>query len=120
MACEHIIAGITRSVPVTKPIKAMLDPYNPTGSTLHVSFNTSKSDRWETNGPPPKCQINWVILDSDWEAEFCRVVEKHPRVRAYVKNHNLGLDVHYRYGSETRHYRPDFIVKVDDGDRKST
>jgi type III restriction enzyme len=55
-----------------------------------------------------------VILDSDWEAEFCRVVEAHPRVRAYVKNHNLGLDVPYRYGSEMRIYRPAFIVLVDD------
>jgi type III restriction enzyme len=36
-------------------------------------------------------------------------------VRAYVKNHNLGLEVPYRYGSETRRYLPDFIVLVDDG-----
>jgi hypothetical protein len=54
-----------------------------------------------------------VILDSEWEAEFCRVAESHPKVRAYVKNHNLGLEVPYRYGSETRKYRPDFIVLVD-------
>ena len=93
----------------------MLDPYNPTGSTAHVSFNTSKTERWDTAGPPPKCHLNWVILDSDWEAEFCRVAEAHPRVLAYVKNHNLGLDVPYRYGSEMRTYRPDFIVRVDDG-----
>jgi type III restriction enzyme len=56
-----------------------------------------------------------VILDSDWEAEFCRVAESHPQVKAYVKNHSLGLEVPYRYGSETRKYRPDFIVLVDDG-----
>jgi hypothetical protein len=36
-------------------------------------------------------------------------------VQAYVKNHNLGLEVPYRYGSETRRYLPDFIVLVDDG-----
>jgi type III restriction enzyme len=36
-------------------------------------------------------------------------------VKAYVKNHNLGLEVPYRYGSETRRYFPDFIVMVDDG-----
>jgi type III restriction enzyme len=36
-------------------------------------------------------------------------------VRAYVKNHNLGLEVPYRYGSEMRKYLPDFIVLVDDG-----
>jgi type III restriction enzyme len=56
-----------------------------------------------------------VILDSDWEAEFCRVAESHPKVYAYVKNHNLGLEVPYRFGSEMRIYRPDFIVLVDDG-----
>jgi len=55
------------------------------------------------------------VLDSDWEAEFCRVAESHPNVIAYTKNHNLGLEVPYRYGSETRKYLPDFIVLVDDG-----
>ena len=55
------------------------------------------------------------MLDSDWEAEFCRVAEGHPQVRAYVKNHNLGLEVPYRYGSEARTYLPDFVVLVDNG-----
>jgi type III restriction enzyme len=43
------------------------------------------------------------------------VAEAHPKVLAYVKNHNLGLEVPYRYASEIRKYRPDFIVQVDDG-----
>ena len=90
----------------------LLDPYNSTGSTAHVNFNT-KTDRWETDAR--RCHLNWVILDSDREGEFCRVVESHPRVLAYVKNHNLGFEVPYRYGSESRKYRPDFIVRVDDG-----
>jgi type III restriction enzyme len=114
MACERITAGITRAEEGRRPIKAVLDPYNPTGSTIHVNFNTSKTFRWETNFR--RCHINWVILDSDWEAEFCRVAEAHPQVRAYVKNHNLGLEVPYRYASESRMYRPDFIVLVDDGE----
>ena len=113
MACSRITAGITRKFVGERPIKAVLDPYNPTGSTQHVNFNTSKTTRWETDAR--RCHVNWVILDSDWEAEFCRVAEAHPRVRAYVKNHNLGLEVPYRYGSETRKYLPDFIVLVDDG-----
>jgi type III restriction enzyme len=113
MACERITAGITRALADERPIKAVLDPYNPTGSTIHVKFNTSKTDRWQTDAR--RCHINWVILDSDWEAEFCRVAESHPRVKAYVKNHNLGLEVPYRYGSEMRIYLPDFIVLVDDG-----
>ena len=32
-----------------------------------------------------------------------------------MKNHNLGLEVPYRYGSRTAFYLPDFIVRVDDG-----
>jgi type III restriction enzyme len=115
MACERITKGITAAFSDKRPIKAVLDPYNPVGSTTHVRFNTSRTSRWETGGPPPKCHINWVVLDSGWEAELCRVAESHPRVHAYVKNHNLGLEVPYRYGSETRKYLPDFIVRVEDG-----
>ena len=113
IACERITNAITSAHSETCPVKAVLDPYNPTGSTRHVAFNTTKTLRWQTS--PNLCHINWAILDSDWEAEFCRVVEEHPRVRAYVKNHNLGFEVPYRFGSETRRYLPDFIVKVDDG-----
>ena len=115
MACNRITAGITQAFIGNNPIKALLDPYNPVGSTKNVRFNTSKESRWDTKGPPPKCHINWVMLDSDWEAEFCRVAESHPKVKAYVKNHSLGFEVPYRYGSGMRKYLPDFIVLVDDG-----
>lgn len=113
MACNKIAAGITRRFLGEQPLKALLDPYNPVGSSAHVRFNTSRPDRWETSSK--SCHVNWVVLDSDWEGEFCRVAESHPKVRAYVKNHNLGLEVPYRFGSETRKYFPDFIVLVDDG-----
>jgi type III restriction enzyme len=113
MACNRITAGITAALAGERPIKAMLDPYNPVGSTAYVRFNTSRTLRWQTD--PARCHVNWVVLDSDWEGEFCRVAESHPRVKAYVKNHNLGLEVPYRYGSEVRRYLPDFIVLVDDG-----
>ena len=46
---------------------------------------------------------------------MCRVIEAHPRVRAYVKNHNLGFTIPYRRASDSRNYVPDFIVLVDDG-----
>jgi type III restriction enzyme len=113
MACNKITSAITRQFIGDRPIKALLDAYNPTGSTSYVRFNTSKADRWETSSN--HCHVNWVILDSDWEAEFCRVAESHPHVRAYVKNHNLDFEVPYQYGSESRRYRPDFIVLIDDG-----
>jgi len=113
IACNRITAAITAAFAGERPMKAVLDSYNPVGSTAHVRFNTSRTHRWQTD--PTKCHVNWVVLDSDWEAELCRVAESHPRVKAYVKNQGLGLEVPYRYGSETRRYLPDFIVVVDDG-----
>lgn len=113
MACQRITNAITRAYMGSRPVMAMLNAYEPTGSTRHVKFNTSRETLWQTS--PEKCHVNWVVFDSDWEAEFCRVAESHPQVRAYVKNHNLGFQVPYRYGSEVRNYIPDFIVIVDDG-----
>jgi type III restriction enzyme len=113
IACEKITAAITRTQIGRRPIKAVLDPYNPIGTSAHVSFNTSKTDRWETSAK--RCHVNWAILDSDWEGEFCRIAEEHPKVLGYVKNHGLGFEVPYRFGSDVRRYRPDFIVLVDDG-----
>ncbi len=112
-ACDRITAAIVTAESGRHAVKAVLDPYNPTGSTMHVRFNTSKTSRWQTS--PDRCHINWVILDSDWEAEFCRVAEAHPKVVAYVKNQGLGFEVPYRRGSETHKYLPDFIVRLDDG-----
>jgi type III restriction enzyme len=68
-ACERIAAAITASLVGERPIKAVLAPYNPTGSTAHVNFTTSKKTRWQTD--PRRCHVNWVVCDSDWEAEFC-------------------------------------------------
>jgi len=113
MACNRITAAITAAHPDQKSIKAVLEPFNPVGSTSHVRFNTSRTDLWQTQAD--RCHVNWVVLDSDWEAELCRVAESDARVKAYVKNHNLGLEVPYRMGSESRRYLPDFVVVVDDG-----
>ena len=118
MACERITAAITRAERGRSPVKAVLDPYNPVGSTRHVHFATTKTTLWKT--APNRCHLNWVVCDSDWEAEFCRVAESHPRVRTYVKNQGLGLEVPYRSGSIPRTYIPDFIVLVDDGRGRTT
>lgn len=115
MAAERIKAAITESLKGENQIKAILDAYNPTGTTAYVNFTTSKALRWQTS--PTKSHINWVVCDSDWEAEFARVAESHPSVLSYVKNQGLGLEVPYLSGSTPRKYLPDFIVQVDDGRR---
>jgi DNA or RNA helicases of superfamily II len=130
MACEKIQAAINRAgIQDTQekqeepPVVAVLEPYNSTGSSIHVNFLTTRQELWQTDSR--FCHINWVVCDSDWEAEFCRVIEKLavesqkseivPKVKAYVKNHNLGFEVPYHYQGKEHLYRPDFIVLVDDG-----
>lgn len=113
LACERITAAITQTMSGECKVKAILDPYNPEGSSRFVKRPTSKKERWQTD--PLKCHVNIVVLDSDWEAEFCRAVENHPRVIAYVKNHALDFEVPYRFLGESRIYKPDFILLVDDG-----
>lgn len=105
-ACQRRNGSETR-------MKAMLDAYNPRGSTTHVSFNTTKADLWKTAAD--KSHVNYVVSDSDWEGEMARVVESHPRVKAYVKNQGLQFEVPYRDGAIPKKYLPDFIVQVDDG-----
>jgi type III restriction enzyme len=106
LACQAAMVGERR-------VKAIVSPYNPTGSSRFVAFNTSKETLYQTN--PHRSHVNYVVCDGDWEAEFAHVAESHPRVRAYVKNQGLGFEVPYRDGDTPRTYLPDFIVRIDDG-----
>ena len=110
-ACHRINAGIVSAHSDQRPITAILDPYNRTGSTRSVHFVTTKETLWKTDSD--LCHVNWAVCDSKWEARFCEIAERHPLTRAYVKNHGLGFEIPYRYGSETRRYVPDFIVLVE-------
>lgn len=94
-------------------VRALLDPYNPVSITDHVAFITTKTRLGAT--AEDKSHVNYVVGDADWELEFARVVEGHPSTLSYVKNQGLGFEVPYRFGSESRRYLPDFIIRLDDG-----
>jgi type III restriction enzyme len=111
-AADRIYLACQRHDHGEKRIKAILDAYNPKGSTRLVNFSTSKTT-WRT--APDKSHINYVVCDSDWEPELARVLESHPRVRAYAKNQGMQFEVPYRDGGMPRKYIPDFMVQVDDG-----
>ena len=113
-ACVRICDAITSSTigGAANDFRALLDPYTPTGSSRYVAFNTTKGV-YETRAD--RCHVNAVVLDSDWEAEFARVAEDHPRVMAYVKNQGMQFEVPYMDGATPRRYRPDFILRIDDG-----
>ena len=55
-ACERITRGIVARHLEERPVQAVLDPYNPVGSSMHVRFTTSKKTRWETNAG--RCHVN--------------------------------------------------------------
>ena len=112
-ACERITAAIVRRSGDERTIRAVLAPYDPEGSTRHVRFTTSKPLRWTAD--PRRSHVNLAICDSEWELQFCRAVEAHPRVLAYTRNDGLGFEIPYRTSGESRRYRPDFIVLVDGG-----
>ena len=110
--CDLIFSAIGSKTGGAAQIKPLLDPYRPQGSSAEVGFYTRQA-LWRT--APNRCHINYCVLDSDWEGECCRALEGHGAVRAYVKNHNLGFEVPYQLHGQQRAYRPDFIVRVDDG-----
>ena len=113
LACERIVAGISSAYADPCNLKPILDPYYPIGSTKSVNFVSKAEIKWKTD--PDKSHINWVICDNTWELDFCRVLENHPRVLSYAKNHGLGFEVPYSHAGERRKYVPDFLVKLRNG-----
>ena len=111
-AAEKIDIALTRGS--EGRLLAVLDPYNPKGSTRFVNFITSKPV-WKTGAQPAKCQISHVVLDSSWEEALALTLENHPRVIAYAKNQALGFDIPYLDAGVMRRYVPDFLVRLDDG-----
>jgi type III restriction enzyme len=109
---EIIANAIIRSAGDERPPRAVLDPYEPTGSTSAVNFQTTKPV-WTTDAR--KSHISHVVMDSEWEGELARVLEAHPRVLSYAKNQAMQFDVPYRIGRNVRRYIPDFIVRLDVG-----
>jgi len=73
---------------------------------------------WYTSKPnhlTKKSHINLVVYDSAWEATESYRLEKSKDVEAWVKNDHLGFEIVYLFNGVVRKYRPDFIVRLNDG-----
>ena len=46
---------------------------------------------------------------------MCAVLDAHPLVHSWVKNHKLFLEIPYLHFGTTHRYRPDFIVELTNG-----
>ncbi|WP_425044647.1 BPTD_3080 family restriction endonuclease [Primorskyibacter sp. S87] len=109
--CDIIFGALIEGPRGDSILRAVLDPYQPEGSTMGVHFNTSVATRYSPR--PDRSHLNWIITDSDWEDKLAARIEDHPKVLAYAKNHNLGFEVPYLREGEPHVYRPDFLIRLD-------
>jgi type III restriction enzyme len=112
-AAERIYRACVKGAGGKGELRPILDPYNEVGSSRYVRFQTTKTNLYATR--PDKCQIDRIVVDSDWEAAGAQALEEMPEVLRYVRNERLGFEVPYVDGTEEHRYRPDFIAVVDDG-----
>ena len=104
-----IYEGIRRANADSEKIKAILNYYNPTGSTKYVYGATTKEVY-----PTLKSHVNYVVADTDsWEQIAAKTLEELPQVKRYVKNHFLDFKIPYLVGAVEHLYVPDFIAVVE-------
>ena len=112
-ATDLIYKSIIHSTEATAALKPILRPYDTTGSTRYVDFDTTRPV-FATRDD--KCHISHVVADTDsWEQKMAAVLEDMSEVIRYVKNHNLGFTIPYTLNGEEKNYIPDFIACIDDG-----
>ena len=118
MAAERIARACTIKTDDKEILQPILDPFTPDGSSFYVDFLTSKKRLHESASD--KSHINIAVCDSDWEMNFCQMLEDDSRVYSYVRNVGLGFEVPYTADDQRqRNYLPDFIALLDDKNDKS-
>lgn len=103
-----IYEGVRKANADKEKIKAILNYYNPVGSTKYV-FGTTAKEVY----PTVKSHVNFVVADTaSWEQIAAKTLEELPQVVRYVKNHFLGFKIPYLVGATEHSYIPDFIAVV--------
>ncbi len=104
----NIYEGIRMANRENERITAVLNYYNPEGSTVHVLGRTTKPVY-----PTVKSHVNCVVADTgSWEQIAAKALEELPQVECYVKNHFLGFNIPYMIDGEEHQYQTDFIARV--------
>ncbi len=105
---DSISEGIHQANADKEIISAVLNYYNPEGSTQHVYRPTNKPVY-----PTQKSHVNYVIAeDNSWQQIAAKTLDSMECVETWVKNTYLGFRIPYTVGDESREYLPTFIVKV--------
>jgi len=85
----------------------------------HPIHATGEMRTWYTGKPcerTKKSHINVCVYDSAWEASDAFVLDDSEQVVAWAKNDHLGFEVLYVYRGVVRKYRPDFLVRLTNGE----
>jgi type III restriction enzyme len=111
-AADRIYKAIIASTDGTAALKPIFRPYDSTGSTRFVDFDTTKPV-FATCAE--KSHISHVVADTEsWEQKMAEALEDMPEVVRYVKNQSLGFNIPYTLNGEEKSYIPDFIACIED------
>ncbi|MGH7943937.1 MAG: BPTD_3080 family restriction endonuclease [Opitutaceae bacterium] len=116
---KKLVAAVAKGISAGQPgepvVRAILNFYNPSGSTRFVQGHTSK-ECYATR----HSHVNVVVLDSGWEGQAAKVLDdlaEDGRIETWVKNYALQFRIPYvDDAGESRDYLPDFIVRTRDRD----
>lgn len=85
----------------------------------HPIRSTGEMRTWYTGKPcqrTAKSHINVCVFDSTWEAADAFVLDESHKVSSWAKNDHLGFEILYIYRGVVRKYRPDFLIRLKNGD----
>ena len=104
----NIMEGVHKANADHEEISAVLNYYNPEGSTIHVYRPTNRPVY-----PTQKSHVNYVIAeDNSWQQIAAQTLDSMECVECWVKNTYLGFRIPYTVGDENKEYQPTFIVRV--------
>lgn len=91
----------------------------PVYDTARPIRSTGDMAPWYTSKPcefTQKSHINFCVMDSTWESSEAFAIDQHPAVDAWAKNDHLGFEVFYVFRGVVRKYRPDFLIRLTNGE----
>src|SRR5262249_1555103 len=111
-AATRIRRAITATTPGGARVRACLPERDRTGTTARMPAFDAAGRCWATAANC--CHVKFVVGEGR-EVELAQALERMPEVGAYAQNHNLGIFIPHARDGEPGRYRPDFLVKIEDG-----
>lgn len=95
------------------------DEITPVFDSDYPIRSTSQMKTWYTGRPcesTKKSHINLCVFDSTWEASEAFELDRNENVASWVKNDHLGFEIHYVFNGIVKKYRPDYLIKLVNGE----